>query len=445
MKIGFLGSKIRIDDIKEILSTLFTDITPVFIEEDLAYYQESVEKQLREIKPSVDGFIFSGELQHEYYNYIFSPDVPCDYLKKDWSSLQIAFIKASLMGLDFRNVSIDSYSNSELHYLFTDLDIDFNDNKFYFIKRRRFDKSYMEKVIEEHVSLYKSKTVRGCITALFPVYKRLLELSIPCIYVKPTAENIIKTIHHIIELCDLRQNQIGHTAILNVKIIPKKDYSYIRKDEYLYMHEKIKVAEEIYYFARNTKAAVVSESNDRFIILMNKSDLFEYTQGFQCFYLINSIFANTNCDVNIGIGYGFNPSEAKANANIAIDRLDDLNPNITYIVPYENSVIGPLYFLNEEYSSEKRVEEKLFLEISEKTGISQTLLYDLYILMEKQKKNSFTSPELSKNLNISQRSSNRLLLKLEEFNLASHAGKQLTGKSGRPSDIYEIVLNKSNH
>ena len=62
MKIGFLGSKIRIDDIKEILSTLFTDITPVFIEEDLAYYQESVEKQLREIKPSVDGFIFSGEL-----------------------------------------------------------------------------------------------------------------------------------------------------------------------------------------------------------------------------------------------------------------------------------------------------------------------------------------------------------------------------------------------
>ncbi|MBF4693545.1 hypothetical protein [Fusibacter ferrireducens] len=443
MKIGFLGSKIRVNDMKKIFSTLFTNITPIFIIDNFVHYQEHVEQEIKAIKATLDGFIFLGELQYEHYSYILSPDIPCVYLKKDWSSLQIAFLKVSIRDIDFRNVSIDSYTSSELQHLFSDLDISDSENNTHFITRRRFDKTYVSKVFEEHLLLYKSNTVRGCVTALHPVYDLLKGADIPCIYVKPSAEAIIKTVNAVVEQINTRKNTIGHTAILIIKIIPKKEYSYVRKDEYLYMHEKIKVAEEIYYFARNTKAAVVSESNDKFIILMNKSDLFEYTQGFQCFYLVHSINANTNCDVNIGIGYGFDPSEAKHNANIAIDRLSDSIPNLIYIVPYENSVIGPLEFLHAEFSTEKRVEEKLILEISSKTGISQTLLYDLYILMEKQKKNSFTSPELSKNLGISQRSSNRLLLKLEESNYAVHAGKQLTGKSGRPSDIYEITLTKT--
>ncbi len=444
MKIGFLGSNIRIKDIQKLFSTLFTNITPIYLVDNFVYYQEDIAHKLDEMKPGLDGFIFLGELQYEHYNYIFAQEIPCTYLKKDWSSLQIALLKGSLRNLDFRNVSIDSYTRSELQHLFIDLDLSPSENNIRFISRRRFDKSYIAKVSEEHLLLYNSKAVKGCVTALHPVYKLLLAAKIPCVYVRPSTEVIIKTINSIIEQSNFRKNTIGHTAILIVKIIPKKEYSYVRRDEYLYMHEKIKVAEEIYYFARNTKAAVVSESNDKYTILMNKSDLLEYTQGFQCFYLVNSINANTNCDVNIGIGYGFDPSEAKHNASIAIDRLDDSYSNLVYIVPYENSVIGPLEFIQNDFSSEKRVEEKLILEISKKTGISQTMLYDLYILMEKQKKNSFTSPELSKNLGISQRSSNRLLLKLEESKYAVHAGKQLTGKSGRPSDIYEITLTKTN-
>ncbi|MBF4693547.1 hypothetical protein [Fusibacter ferrireducens] len=440
MKIGFFGTKVRIAAIQNVFRTFFENITPVYVVNNLSYYQEQVEAELKAIKPTLDGFIFLGELQYEHYSYILSPDIPCIYLKKDWSSLQSAFLKVSLQNIDFRNVSIDSYTSSELQHLFSNLDISDSENNTHFITRRRFDKTYVSKVYNEHLLLYRTNVVKACVTALLPVYELLKSAEIPCIYVKPSAESIINAVNTIIDQINTRKNTIGHTAILIIKLFPKKEYSYMRKDEYSYMHEKIKVAEEIYYFARNTKAAVVSESQDKFIILMNKSDLFEYTQGFKSFYLVNAINANTNCDVNIGIGYGFDPSEAKYNANIAIEKLEDSVPNRVYIVPYGNSVIGPLEFLQAEFSHEKSIEEKLILEISSKTSISQTLLYDLHTLMEKQKKNSFTSPEISKALGISQRSSNRLLLKLMASNYAVYAGKQVTGNSGRPSDIYEITL-----
>lgn len=440
LRIGFLGSQVRIKSIQSIVQTVFPDIDPVYLVENLAMYEESVAEKLKSLKSTVDAFIFSGELQHEFYRYLFSPSLPCEYLRKDWSSLQNALLKASMLGIDFRQVSIDSYTRSSLQQVINDLEIPPEANHIQFIKRRRFHGDYIEKVIHEHLHYYRSGQVQGCVTALHPVYQQLLRESVPCVYVIPTTETIIKTIQNVMAQLDLKRTQTGHTAMLMIKVVPKSDYSYIRKDEYLNMHEKMKVAEEIFYFARNTKAAVVSDSSDEFKLLMSKSDLLEYSQGFQCFYLIHSIYANTNCDINIGIGYGFDPSEAKHNANIAVDRIDPTQKNVIYIVPKEGSLIGPLHFLHEEPHNNTRIEESHISALSNETGISQTLLYNLYALMEKQHQKTFTALSLSKNLALSQRSTNRLLLKLQEHHYATFVGKHLTGKSGRPSDVYEISL-----
>lgn len=439
MRIGFLGSKVRLDPIKKVVDTFCTDIDPIYIADDKAFYNREIENKLKKMKKDVNGFIFAGELQYHFYNNIFFPDIPCDYVRKDWSSLQNSFLGITLRGIEFTKVSIDSYSSSLIYNLIKDLGVQKSKINIKIIERKSFHKGYIESVYKEHKRMYLNKEVEGCITALAPVYKRLLEKNIPSVYAKPTTDVIIKTINGIKELYDSKLGKHGNIAIIIIQIIPKKEYSYIRKDEYLYMHEKIKVAEEVYYFAKNTKAAVVNEAIDKFVILMNQRDLIEYTNGLQRFYLLNSIYNNTNCDVNIGIGYGFNPSEAKFNANLAIEKADINNKNITYIVSNSDSVIGPLDFLVVK-ENENEIEDKAFLELSRKSEISQSIIYKIYILIEKYKKKTFTSLELSKKLNISQRSASRLLRKLEDCNIARIVGKKMTGTSGRPSDIYEINL-----
>ncbi|MBS7526167.1 hypothetical protein KHM83_05725 [Fusibacter paucivorans] len=442
MNIGFLGSEKRLKYIREVVDTLFTDIHPTYIVDELAYYNEETAAELKALRNDLQGIIFAGELQYEFYNSIFFPNIPCDYVKKDWSSLQNAFLSMSIKGIDFRNVSIDSYSYSSIFNLLKDLGTLDNAKAIKIIQRRQFDKGYVDSVFDDHYSYFKSGAVKGCITALHPVLSLLEAEGVPCVYARPTTEIIIKTINGIVDLFETQYNKDGHIAILILQIIPKKEYSYIRQDEYLYMHEKIKVAEEVYYFAKNTHAAVVSESIDKFMILMNKETLIDYTNGLQRFYLLNSIFINTNCDVNIAVGYGFNPSEAKFNANLAAEKFDADSKNLTYIVPRQNAAIGPLNFLVGDDLNVDRIEEDYISSLSKEIGISQTMLYKLYSMIERQKRNSCTSQDLADKLSISQRNANRLLRKLEDFGYAKVVGKRLTGQSGRPSDIYDISLSK---
>ncbi len=440
MKILFVGSSIRITIIEKLVESLFTFIEAFYIKTDETEFNQKTAEQMNYYKECIDGCLFGGELHYQFYNSIFSSQIPCNYIRKDWSSLQTAFLKITLQEIDFRQVSIDSYSFSSIQKVLNDLGISLKTNTIKIIKRRKFDSAYIETVFREHLFLYKNKQIKGCITALQPVYYSLREKKIPCVYIQPTSEIINKSINNLLEECTKRSSCNACIAMLELRIIPKKEYSYIRHDDYLYMHEKLKVADEVFYFVKNTKAAVICESFDRFLILMNRKTLTQYTNGLQQFFLIDSIHNNTNCDVNIGIGYGFNPSEAKQNAITACEKLDENCKNIIYIVPHENAVLGPFNFLTNTISEKSQTEEKYFTTVSEITGISQVLLYKLYTVIEKEKKSTFMMSELGRKLHLSQRNSSRLMQKLEKNRLAKFIGKQLTGKSGRPKDIFEIKI-----
>jgi len=440
MRIGFLCSAARSNCIQNVIDTFFPDIDPIYLVDDLYYSSKETETKLLEVRDLVNGFIFGGELQFHYYNYIFQPNVPCDYISKDWSSLQNALLSISRKGIDFSAVSIDSYSVATVRSIYQDTGLMLSDTKVKVIDRKVFGKQYVEYVSKKHQTYFENGDVAGCVTALAPVHDRLTSLDIPCVYAHPTIEIISKTINKIRNQYELQKGKSASFAMILIQLIPKQEHSSIRKDDYLYMHEKIKVAEEVYFFAKDTNAAILNDTLDKFIILMNRSDLIDYTNGLQKFYLIDEIHANTNFDILMGIGYGFTPGQAKFNANLAIEKLDSQSRNMAYVVIDSTSILGPLNFLTSTLNEVLRSEEAIFLELSKSSGVSKAILWNLYSLMEKNRKNTFTSAELSKKLGISQRSSSRLLRKMEESQLAKIVNKEVTGTSGRPSDIYEITL-----
>jgi hypothetical protein len=440
MRIGFLCSEARTSCIQNVIDTFFPDIDPIYLIDDLYYFSTETEKKLLGVKDLVNGFIFGGELQFHYYNYIFQPNIPCDYVSKDWSSLQNALLSIGRLGIDFSSVSIDSYSVATVRNIYHDTGLMLNETEVKIIDRKVFGKQYIDYVVEKHQSFYAKGEVKGCITALAPVHQQLTEKNIPCVYAHPTIEIVSKTVEKIRNQYEFQKGKSASFAMILINLIPKQEHSSIRKDEYLYMHEKIKVAEEVYFFAKDTNAAVLNDSLDKFIILMNRNDLIEYTNGLQKFYLINEIHNNTNFDINMGIGYGFTPGQAKFNANLAIEKFDGHTKNMAYVVIDSSSILGPIDFLAHSPKDEVFSEEHLFLELSKMSGISKSILWNLYSLIEKNKKNTYTSSELSKKLCISQRSSSRMLRKLEDSHLARIVNKEVTGTSGRPSDIYEITL-----
>lgn len=434
MKIGLLGTQYRINRMKLVIEKYFPEIQPIYFHEKSYYYEPELGDELIKAKNNLDGFVFAGELVFQNYNKIFYPDVPTAYIAKDWTSLQSALLNASLKGIDIGRVSIDSYASSMVDEIYSGLELQ---ESVHILKRGVFNSAYAERILGEHIHFFESGQVSGCITSISSIYDRLTKLDIPTVYVYPTTEAIVKAINHVKDTYDVLHSLTQDVVILIIHIVPKKEYSHIRKDEYLYTHEKIKVAEEVYYFAKNTNAAVVSDSLNQFIVLMNQKDFLEYTNGLQRFYLLNSIQANTDCDVNIGVGYGNNPGIAKYNANLAIEKCDGKQVNQTYIVSNSHTIIGPLDFLTKNDTTQA-IDEKVFADLTSRSQISQNLIFKIYTLMEKNKRNSFTTLELAQLLNMSQRNASRLIHKLEDSGFAQLVGSKSSGSHGRPSDVYWI-------
>ena len=280
----------------------------------------------------------------------------------------------------------------------------------------------------------------GCIATDIQVYERLAADGIPAAYSRPTTDNIVRTVSRMKQECMERaQMETGNLAVLALRITPKEEIFYQAQREYLESHEKLKAAEEVYYFAKDARAAVMQQSDESFIILMNRKDLMIYSNCLESLPFLHLIQDNSACNVSLGIGYGYTPGEAKANAGLALKKAGLREESCTYIVHNINSITGPVNFVRPQNTKAKEERERMRGVVA-RTGISAVKLQQLTLLVEQTKKSLFTAAELAEHLHISLRSANRLLASLEENGLACLSGQAVTGTAGRPGNIYRLLV-----
>ena len=441
LRLGFVGSRVRMALIREIIPAVFPEIEPEIYADDRYDYCPEMEQYLIAMKERVDGVIFGGELQFKLYQEIFEPEVPCTCIQKDSVSLLNSFLALTWQNVDISRVSIDNYTISTVRKVFSDAG--FTENHVRILRRRNWTvgEKYYEELYQEHRNLYEAGIVRGCITTLIFVHDRLIADGIPATYSRPTTDNITKTVERIKKECMDRIHMAeSELTVLAVRITPKEEIFYQAQSEYLDSREKLKAAEELHYFAKNARATVIQQSDEQFIILMNRSDLMNYSNGLESLPFLQIIRDNCKCNVSLGIGFGYTPREARTNANLALQKAVREKESCTYIVHNINSIAGPVDLINPNKIGQQPEEQEILQGLVEKTGISASKLYRIYMLMERTKKSLFTASELAEHLNLSVRGANRLLNTLEEHELASLTGQTVSGKAGRPGNIYHILF-----
>ena len=87
VKLGFVGSRVRMDLIRQIIPAAFPEIAVEIYENDQYDYCPEMERDLYALKKRIDGVIFGGELQFKLYQSVFEPDIPCTCIQKDSVSL----------------------------------------------------------------------------------------------------------------------------------------------------------------------------------------------------------------------------------------------------------------------------------------------------------------------------------------------------------------------
>ena len=303
--------------------------------------------------------------------------------------------------IDFSRVYIDFISPEKKEYWFQDIFKKEEEPIFY--KINFSNKNLYETLKNNYTNLKNNKKMDIVLTRISNMVEFLKNEKISFDFLFPSEENIKNTVLEVIK---------------DIKIL-KSEKKQIIFGKLLLNEVSADIEEEIHSVSKNCIVKILDKSIE---ILMIYED-----------------FINSNIALNLkkklkmnffsGWGKGNNINEARYNAEKAYKKSKETNFEVVYLVSTNSEII--LSEIDDEKKKNIEIIEKL-----KELNITKQNSEKLIELFRSKEKVSCAS--LATYLDISERTANRLLLKLEENNLA--ISNLIKISRGRPKKIYQLLF-----
>ena len=394
IKLAILTPKNSSEKIKNSLKEITCEIKYIFYN-NLYDLEELYLKNAQKY----DGIITSGPIGYEIIKNsvdLFTPLYHFDISKGDLYKYLFNILKENPK-IDFSRVYIDFISPEKKEYWFKDIFKKEEEPIFYHINFS--NKNLYETLKNNYINLKKEKKIDIVLTRISNMVNFLKSEKISFDFLFPSEENIKNTVLEIIK---------------DIKIL-KSEKKQIIFGKLLFDKISIDIEEEIHSISKNCIIKILDKNIE---ILMLYED-----------------FINSNIALNLkkkfrnnflsGWGKGNNINEARHNAEKSYIKNKETNTEVIYLVSTNSETI--LSEINAKKKKNIEIIEKL-----KKLNITKQNSEKLIELFKNQEKVSCAN--LADYLNISERTANRLLLKLEENSLA--ISNLIKINRGRPKKIY---------
>jgi len=394
IKLAILTPKNSSEKIKNSLKEITCEIKYIFYN-NLYDLEELYLKNAQKY----DGIITSGPIGYEIIKNsveLFTPLYHFDISKGDLYKYLFNILKENPK-IDFSRVYIDFISPEKKEYWFKDIFKKEEEPIFYQINFS--NKNLYETLRNNYINLKKEKKIDIVLTRISNMVNFLKSEKISFDFLFPSEENIKNTVLEVIK---------------DIKIL-KSEKKQIIFGKLLFDKISIDIEEEIHSISKNCIIKILDKNIE---ILMLYED-----------------FINSNIALNLkkkfrnnflsGWGKGNNINEARHNAEKSYIKNKETNTEVIYLVSTNSETI--LSEINAKKKKNIEIIEKL-----KKLNITKQNSEKLIELFKNQEKVSCAN--LADYLNISERTANRLLLKLEENSLA--ISNLIKINRGRPKKIY---------
>ena len=398
IKLAILTPKNSSEKIKNSLKEITCEIKYIFYN-NLYDLEELYLKNAQKY----DGIITSGPIGYEIIKNsveLFTPLYHFDISKGDLYKYLFNILKENPK-IDFSRVYIDFISPEKKEYWFKDIFKKEEEPIFYQINFS--NKNLYETLKNNYINLKKEKKIDIVLTRISNMVNFLKSEKISFDFLFPSEENIKNTVLEVIK---------------DIKIL-KSEKKQIIFGKLLFDKISIDIEEEIHSISKNCIIKILDKNIE---ILMLYED-----------------FINSNIALNLkkkfrnnfisGWGKGNNINEARHNAEKSYIKNKETNTEVIYLVSTNSEII----------LSEINAKKKKNIEIIEKLkelNITKQNSEKLIELFKNQEKVSCAN--LANYLNISERTANRLLLKLEENSLA--ISNLIKISRGRPKKLYQLLF-----
>ncbi len=393
---------------------------------------------IKENEQAFDGLLFTGKIPYDLINTAIFSQKPWVYIRRDSAQLLRVLLEATyILHLDLNHISIDSYSEAEIHQVFADFSMPMGEIQHQVYNQSIYSDTFLSDLKAFHLNNYKQGRSAFCITGISGVYEYLTQNSIPCLILDPTFDGIRETLQLFQLKRQSRINENSQIVVLAIERDLPGDHALIRENEYQLSLDSMKIAEEIYLFAQRIQAAVIEKEIGKYLLFTTKN-LFELeTEQLQRLNLLTAKSALRYGTLSIGIGYGETAREAKYSANLGMLRARKSGGNQAYKVQ-QNQYFGPIVPMPFLESDERDAMDDPFQKAASSSGVSLTTILKLHEIINREKTDVFTPLELSLLYGISIRSMHRLLEKLSKAGYVKIMGRNFSKASGRPSRLVKI-------
>lgn len=391
---------------------------------------------LSEIQSKYDGIMFAGIISYYLAKQNIKEEVMWEYFQLHESSLLNALFQAQYFNENIKDLSIDTYSKSNLKQIFDMVGVNLNDTniKLYELNLENY-RNLNEEALEFHKKNLEENKDVCVVTALSKVNSELKNMNIKNYMAIPTESVIMDSFERLYLKYTAKVNKNSQLVSMFIEIDLPSEYSLISKNEYYYVREKNKVSDIVYEFARDIEATIVEVSFNTYLLFTTKEIIERKTNNFKEISILDWISQKSLHVVSIGIGYGKTAIEAKYNSNIAMIKAKKYDKNTAYVIYEDGISVGPIN--NVKRKKKEKIDEKI-LEIATKTNLNINKILKIYNAVDKYKIDCFTTSELSKYCGTSIRATNRILNRLEECDYIDIVGKQFPDGAGRPKRIMKF-------
>lgn len=398
IKLAILTPKNSYEKIKKSLKDIESEVKYIFYNNlyDLEnLYLKNAQKY--------DGIITSGPIGYEIIKNsveLLTPLYHFDISKGDLYKYLFKILKENPK-IDFSRVYIDFISPEKKEYWFQDIFKKEEEPIFY--KINFSNKNLYETLKNNYTNLKNNKKMDIVLTRISNMVEFLKNEKISFDFLFPSEENIKNTVLEVIK---------------DIKIL-KSEKKQIIFGKLLLNEVSADIEEEIHSVSKNCIVKILDKSIE---ILMIYED-----------------FINSNIALNLkkklkmnffsGWGKGNNINEARYNAEKAYKKSKETNFEVVYLVSTNSEII--LSEIDDEKKKNIEIIEKL-----KELNITKQNSEKLIELFRSKEKVSCAS--LAAYLDISERTANRLLVKLEENNLA--ISNLIKISRGRPKKLYQLLF-----
>lgn len=419
MKIAIIGAPDSVKKVYSILSSAYREIN--FVTRSTEKIDDMI-NFIQDIEENVDGFYLTGIGIYSASNEKTNIKKPVVYTKRGITGIVKSFwdFQKDNCGtsiLKNMKIGIDVVDEKDFLETLEEFNIKI---KSYYLQKYDYQKTEAE-YLEEYLKKIKSGEINCVFTAFGYIYSALKEKNIPVYRVQATNGEIRKEFKNLLNRIKMSKAENSKISVEIIKILKSEGISNN------ILSDKLQFEKELLSYSQMVDGNIQTLGSDEYLILSNKG-LLNAPENINTILSIIKNYSSKGLIISIGIGEGNTMFLSEKNARIAL-KISMGNGNNSIFFSDGSEVKGPL--MEKREILYKNSSDKKILEVSKNTGVSALYLEKIKSVIKKQDKNSFTSAELAEFLNISERSTNRIIKKIIESGYASVEYENSFG-AGRP-------------